>query len=94
MRSFDGFVNYSIQQCKCFGKRNKKESDNNNRKHTHPFNDPLSWTIRVSFFTGQMPFLPPTQKRQNTEGKTTTENKGGNSSVPSVLMIMIVLMTS
>ena len=24
MRSFDGFVNYSIQQCKCFGKRNKK----------------------------------------------------------------------
>ena len=82
--------------------------------HTHPFNGPLSGTIRVSryqkgktnldfteardsewqwnqlgrmqvctslqtdnhastpplgFFTGRMPFLPPNQQRQSTEGK-------------------------
>jgi len=28
-------------------------------------------TPPVSFFTGRMPFLPPNQQRQSTEGKTT-----------------------
>ena len=27
-------------------------------------------TLPLSFFTGQMPFLPPNQQRQSTEGKT------------------------
>jgi len=26
------------------------------------------------FFTGRMPFLPPNQQRQSTEGKSSTEN--------------------
>jgi len=29
-------------------------------------------TPPLSFFTGQMPFLPPNQQRQSTEGKLTT----------------------
>ena len=50
---------------------------------THPFIGPFSWTTQVSryqkgktsldftealFFTGQMPFLPPNQQCQSTEG--------------------------
>jgi len=32
-------------------------------------------TPPLSFFTGQMPFLPPNQKRQGTEGIKNTEGK-------------------
>ena len=33
-------------------------------------------TLPLSFFTGRMPFLPPNQQRQSTEGNQSTENKG------------------
>jgi len=31
-------------------------------------------TTPLKFFTGQMPFLPPNQQRQSTEGSKVTEN--------------------
>ena len=37
----------------------------------HASNPPLS------FFTGRMPFLPPNQQRQSTEGKLTDQLTGG-----------------
>jgi len=32
-------------------------------------------TTPLSFFTGRMPFLPPNQQRQSTEGKLQRNNK-------------------
>jgi len=38
------------------------QTDNHTPKHQHP---------TTQFFTGRMPFLPPNQLRQSTEGKST-----------------------
>ena len=38
-------------------------------------------TSLLKFFTGRMPFLPPNQQRQSTEGKTVQIQRGGNSRV-------------
>jgi len=35
-------------------------------------------TPPLSVFTGRMPFLPPNQQRQSTEGNTTTSNTVGD----------------
>jgi len=40
-------------------------------------------TPPLSFFTGQMPFLPPNQQRQSTEGKILKINT--NKSLPEIL---------
>jgi len=37
-------------------------------------------TSPLSFFTGQMPFLPPNQQHQSTEGKSLTEETVKNYS--------------
>jgi len=37
--------------------------------------DNLASTPPNSFFTGRMPFLPPNQQRQSTEGKSTEGNQ-------------------
>jgi len=40
-------------------------------------------TPPLKFFTGRMPFLPPNQQRQSTEGtKTTDLYEGGNYYIP------------
>jgi len=39
--------------------------------HTHPFNGPFP-------FTGRMPFLPPNQQRQSTEGSTLHKTRRTN----------------
>jgi len=36
-------------------------------------------TPPLSFFTGRMPFLPPNQQRQSTEGKESYPQNGGEN---------------
>ena len=93
MRSFDGLLTTAYCNVNVLAKEAKRKVTTTT-ENTHSRLMTLCPGLSGSVFTGQMPFLPPTQKCQNTESKTTTENKGGNSSLPSVLMIMIVLMTS
>jgi len=35
-------------------------------------------TSQLSFFTGRMPFLPPNQQRQSTDGKDQYNNNNNN----------------
>jgi len=41
-----------------------------NTNHLHLATDNHASTSTPSFFTGRMPFLPPNQQRQSTEGKS------------------------
>jgi len=36
-------------------------------------------TLPLKFFTGRMPFLPPNQQRQSTEGNHTLTNNNNNN---------------
>jgi len=42
--------------------------------HLAPDRQPRQYPT-TQFFTGRMPFLPPNQQRQSTEGKKTKKNK-------------------
>jgi len=51
----------------------------NNKQNKHPFNGPLSGTITTTqFFPGWMPFLPPSQQCQSSEGSK-AQNKNSES---------------
>jgi len=42
-------------------------------------------TSSLSFFTGRMPFLPPNQQRQSTEGSSTC-----NETLPKILYLVAI----
>jgi len=48
-------------------------------------------TPPLSFFTGRMPFLPPNQQRQSTEGKITKWQQTTNKSVNNYNSVIVLL---
>jgi len=51
-------------------------------------------TPPLSFFTGRMPFLPPNQQRQSTEGKTTQNKTKGTNNAGITVQNSYVKVTS
>ena len=47
-------------------------------------------TPLLSFFTGRMPFLPPNQQHQSTEGKQSAEGKN-HPSLQAIIIIVIII---
>jgi len=62
----------------CRSYKNPRTNNSTIRTHTHTFNGPFSGTTQVSRYQkgktnqGRMPFLPPNQQRQSTEGSNST----------------------